>query len=338
MVSINKYDIIDLIIKFNNEDALNYVRNIVLDDEHIRYLINNPSSTKNIIKDIEQDYKFLNIFHNVYQGIKNIKEIYNTHLYTSLFYFDEAYNKFKKAINVIEMDKTQAIILNEEEAILKMNNNIEHMKKVDDMDVTYPYNYLAQKIICDKDEFSLDSQFSEEGFNYLQGLNSVTVITPNQTISRFNDDSVNGLKGSGHHDANFLQIIETIYGKRFNNATTGQDIKIRYVTEMKSKDELSYKMTIEMPLIINSMQKKSLNILNDEIKRFEEMNNHNIEIYVLLIDYNNKDYFKTFNYQSDLDSILNEVIIDDNKTLNYKELYFIGYANNENHYKKDRQK
>ena len=215
----------------------------------------------------------------------------------------------------------------EEEALQIKNNFVELPKD-------YKYYDYACDIHNDIKDYSLDLQYNlESGLKYIEGLNSVTVITRSQTISTFNDDTVNGLKGSGHHEANFDKIIETVYGRKFMNSMSGQDIRIRHIAQINNNTgKLEFKMAVDMPYVINSSQYESLSNLNNEIKRIENNLGIIIEVHTVMTDFENRDFVKFIENKTNFDEVLNTVAIDDVKEDKYQEVCYIGYSNLENHY------
>lgn len=201
----------------------------------------------------------------------------------------------------------------------------------------YKLKNASRDLKYDLGKFSLDEEFNfEEGKKYQYDLNAVTVITPSSTLSRFNDNSENGLEGSGHHDENVLEIIRAVYGDNARNMReTGQDIVIRYINRASKNTQEPFMMTVEIPSKINSSQKASLQNLNDEIKRFEVRTGQKIVIHSSIIDYeDNRKIVDVVEYDENLDAILNKVMVSDSISLKYEELYSYDfeYPNAVNHY------
>ena len=200
----------------------------------------------------------------------------------------------------------------------------------------YKLKYASRELKYDLGKFSLDEEFNfEEGKKYQYDLNAVTVITPSSTLSRFNDNSENGLEGSGHHDENVLEIIRAVYGDNARNMReTGQDIVIRYINRASKNTQEPFMMTVEIPSKINSSQKASLQNLNDEIKKFETRTGQRIIIHSSIIDYeNNRKMVEVVEAEENLDTILSKVVVNDSLSLKYEELkYDFDYPNVENHY------
>ena len=201
----------------------------------------------------------------------------------------------------------------------------------------YKLKNASRDLEYDLGKFSLDEEFNfEEGKKYQYDLNAVTVITPSSTLSRFNDNSENGLEGSGHHDENVLEIIRAVYGDNARNMReTGQDIVIRYINRASKNTQESFMMTVEIPSKINSSQKASLQNLNDEIKKFEARTGQRIVIHSSIIDYeDNRKIVDVVEDDENLDAILSKVVVSDSINLKYQELYSYDfeYPNAVNHY------
>lgn len=201
----------------------------------------------------------------------------------------------------------------------------------------YKLKNASSIVRSDLGKFSLDEEFNfEEGKKYQYDLNAVTVITPSSTLSRFNDNSENGLEGSGHHDENVLEIIRAVYGDNARNMReTGQDIVIRYINRASKNAQAPFMMTVEIPSKINSSQKASLQNLNEEIKRFEARTGQRIVIHSSIIDYeDNRKIIGIVEDDENLDAILNKVMVSDSISLKYEELYSYDfeYPNVANHY------
>ena len=327
-------NILDLLKKYESKDSIDYLMNIVKNEDYLIGLFESTMNIKHIINDVSGDFKFFEIFHRIYKNIENDNTIDNTIL-NCLIILESYYDVFNKTLNKVIERRKKALKLNTNEIHIKSIENISNMYNINTLPKNYEYYSLAKQVNSDIEDFSLDKIFNhEDGFNYLQDLNGVTLITPNQTISRLNDDSINGLIGSGHHDDNFNQILEAVYGRTFFNYTSGQDIKISYSASIESKDKLRFNMIVQVPLIINSAQKESLSILNNEIKKLENLLQQEINVHSVIIDYESKDYIKYIENKENLDEVLFEVIVDDLFKPKYKEICFIGCSNLENNYVK----
>ena len=216
-----------------------------------------------------------------------------------------------------------------------VNNKLIGMYNINNIPKDYKYYIQAEQINSNIKDFSLSEIFNNDViFDKKKGFNAVTIISRTQTISRFNETKFNGMKGSGYHDTNFEEILKVIYGREFTNNTTGQDIMIRYATYEKNDGSLLFNMLLSIPLAINSTQRVSLENLNNEIKNLEYYLGEDIHINISVVDYNTQSYSKYYNDQTNLDNVLNELIINDDISDKYEEVCFIGYSNLDNHYKK----
>ena len=324
--------ILDLLEKYESKDSIDYLIKELGNKEYLNDLFTSTMGIKYFIENRKIEYRFYEIIHNIYINIENNSNIDDT-LMNCLIIMESYYKGLTKPIVLAKQRKDSTIKLSNRDVIIKQNDKISKMYTIDTLPKDYKYYYYACNINRDIKDFSLDKQYNlESGFNYKEGLNSVTVITPTQTISRFNDDSVNGLKGSGYHDANFDQIVETVYGEKIINSMTGQDIRIRHITEINDFNRLDFKIVIDMPYVINSTQYEALYNLNNEIKKIAKKLDNDFIIHVVLTDYENRDFVKFIENKNNLDEILNIVAVDDVKENKYQERCFIGYSNMENHY------
>lgn len=246
-------NILDLLKKYESDDSIEYLIKLLGNEEYLIDLFSSTMGIKYFIENRQTEYRFYEIFHNVYKNIEDNNSIDNT-IMNCLVILESFYKGMSKPITLAQQQKDNATKLSKDDVIVKLDERIRKMYTIDTLPKDYKYYDYAYDINKDIKEYSLDLQFNlESGLNYKEGLNSVTVITPTQTISRFNDESVNGLKGSGHHDANFDQIIETVYGRLFTNSISGQDIRIRHITEVNSNN-VEFKIAVDMPYVINSSQ------------------------------------------------------------------------------------
>lgn len=326
-------NILDLLKKYENDDSINYLINLLGNEEYLIDLFKSENGIKHLMDNRQLEYRFYEIFHNVYKKIENDNFIDKTIL-SCLEILESYYKGMSNQISIAQQKKDNAIKLSSDNVRVNLDERIRSMYTVDTLPKDYKYYDYACSINNDIKEYSLDLQYNlESGLNYKEGLNSVTVITPSQTISIFNDDTVNGLKGSGHHEASFDKIIETVYGRKFINSMSGQDIRIRHIAQFnKSSNKLEFKMLIEMPYVINSTQFESLKNLNDEIKKIENKLGINFIVGTVMTDFENRDFIKFIEDKINLDEVLDTVAVDDVKTDKYQEVCFIGYSNLENHY------
>lgn len=192
------------------------------------------------------------------------------------------------------------------------------------------YSIIAEEIPL----FSLKEAFSyENSKKYCRELNGVTLITPTRTISTFCEKFYDDVYGTGFHDKRLSQISRAIYCKNFENAQSGSDIQIRYVNKPAENKHHTISVMIEVPYPINSSQLKSLEYLNEEIKKY-----HNDKKVTFEVDCAIRDYFNNVNNNYDiktsdsLDLLFQNITVDNNfKTLN-EQKYRLGYPNYENHY------
>lgn len=188
------------------------------------------------------------------------------------------------------------------------------------------YQECVKQVLNDRDQFSLNEEFNSDYDN----INAVTLITPTQTVSRFNDNKVGF--GSGDHSKNLQTILYSVYGKSFYFENSYQDIRISYINKLKS-DGIPLEIIMFFPPIITNSQIKSLININKEIKNCEQINNCVIDIF---IDMNGSSLGKVGN---NLDEFLYKlqnnsynIKIVDNYELTNQELGMVGYPNEENHY------
>lgn len=328
-------NILDLLKKYESKDSIDYLRRLFGSDKFINNIFTDTKDIKYVIDNMNLESKFYQIFHNIYINIENDKTIDNTIL-NCLIILDSYYKGLNKPIMLAKEFKENSIKLSYNDIVIKQDKKIKSMYNIDSLPNNYKYYSIATEINADLKDYSLDKQYNlESAYNYKEGLNSVTVITPTQTISRFNDESINGLKGSGHHDANFEQIVESVYGKQFLNSQSGQDIRIRHIAEINDNNLVEFKIAVDMPYVINSSQLESLKNLNNEIKRISSNLGINFEIHVVMTDYENRNFVKFVENKKDFDEVINVVAIDDIKEEKYKEVCFLGYSNLDNQYNKN---
>lgn len=328
-------NILDLLKKYESKDSIDYLRRLFGSDKFINNIFTDTKDIKYVIDNMNLESKFYQIFHNIYINIENDKTIDNTIL-NCLIILDSYYKGLNKPIMLAKEFKENSIKLSYNDIVIKQAKKIKSMYNIDSLPNNYKYYSIATEINADLKDYSLDKQYNlESAYNYKEGLNSVTVITPTQTISRFNDESINGLKGSGHHDANFEQIVESVYGKQFLNSQSGQDIRIRHIAEINDNNLVEFKIAVDMPYVINSSQLESLKNLNNEIKRISSNLGINFEIHVVMTDYENRNFVKFVENKKDFDEVINVVAIDDIKEEKYKEVCFLGYSNLDNQYNKN---
>lgn len=325
-------NMLDLLKKYESNDSIEYLRKVFGSDKFINDIFANTMGIKYVIDNMNLDYKTYEIFHNIYTKVEDDKSIDKTIL-NCLTILESYYKPLRKSIDCQEQIKKSSKKLNYNDVAFQLSERIRKMYSIDNLPINYEFYDIATDISRDIKEYSLDKQYNlDSAHNYKEGLNSVTLITETQTISRFNDDSVNGQKGSGYHDANFDQIIEAVYGRKFLSSQSGQDILIKHVAQNGANNQVWFKMLIDMPYVINSTQFESLRNLNEEIKNIESKTGIIFEINASLTDYDNRNFSKYVENKSNLDEILKTVAVDDTKEKKYKEVCFLGYSNLENHY------
>ena len=165
-------------------------------------------------------------------------------------------------------------------------------------------------------QFSLKEQFDIKNSYREGGLNGVTIITPNQIASRFNEKLPNDKIKKSEHDYNrdLLQMI--IYGQTFDTEYNGQDISIKYVNFNHDNQLLQYALII-IPSEISSNQLNALNYFNRQIKSLQKANGNRIKLFVRIYKINDINDSISYPNLESLDSILDKIII--NNSLSYYE-------------------
>ena len=325
-------NILDLLNKHVSKDDIEYLKNEFGSIQYIIDLFTSTMGIKYIIENRNLDYKFYKLFHRLYEKVEDDKTIDNTIL-NCLIIIESYYTVYSKSKSELEKIKTTSSRYNQKDVELKLNNDILNMYNINTLPTNYKYYDLANRINQEKCNFSINQMFNENiVFDKKEGFNAVSVITPHQTISRYNAAKFNNMVGSGYHDTNFEEILKVVYGNKFENNTTGQDIKVRYTTMEKVDGSLLFSVLLEIPLVINSSQKESLQYLNEAIKRVDNNSNYEIVVFPSIFDYNSRNSVISYDVQANLDCIFNDIIIDDSSKEKYPELCFIGYSNLENHY------
>ena len=327
-------NILDLVKKYESSDSIDYLRKVFGSDDYINDIFTDTMGLKNVIENRNLDYRTYEIFHNVYIKVAGDKKIDNTIL-NCLIILESYYTIYSKSRSELNKIKNENNRFGIDELRIRLNNKIIGMYNIDNIPKDYKYYIEAKQINSDIKDFSLNKIFNNDAiFDKKKGFNAAAIISRTQTISRFNETKFNGMKGSGYHDTNFEEILKVIYGGKFTNNTSGQDIMIRYATYEKNDGSLLFNMLLAIPLVINSAQKVSLENLNNEIKNLEYYLDEYIHINASVVDYNTQSYSKYYNDQTNLDNVLNELIINDDIKDKYEEICFVGYSNLENHYKK----
>lgn len=205
---------------------------------------------------------------------------------------------------------------------------------LDHLDDNHSYSKEYRIIAEDIPLFSLKELFSyNNSKKYPYELNGVTLITPTRTISVFCDKYYDEIYGTGYHDKRFSQISKAVYCKNFENAQSGSDIQVRY-SSVPTYDKIhTIIVWVEVPYPINSSQLKSLEYLNEEIKKYENDKKVSFEIDVAIRDYfNNVNNNYDIETSNNLDLLLRNIKVDNNLKNSVEQRYRLGYPNYENHY------
>ena len=205
---------------------------------------------------------------------------------------------------------------------------------LDRLDDNHSYSMEYRKIADSIPRFSLNEMFSYTNSKKCPyELNGVSLITPTRTISVFCGSYYDNIYGTGHHDKRFSEISKAVYCRNFENAQSGSDIQIRYVNKPTQDKHHTVLVMVEVPYPINSSQLRSLEYLNEEIKRYENDKRVTFEVDTAVRDHfnnihNNYD-IKTSN---NLDLLLQNITINNNLKNSVEQRYRLGYPNYENHY------
>lgn len=205
---------------------------------------------------------------------------------------------------------------------------------LDHLDDNHSYSMEYRKIADSIPRFSLNEMFSYENSKKCPyEINGVTLITPTRTISVFCRSYYDNIYGTGHHDPRFSEISKAVYCRNFENAQSGSDIQIRYVNKPAQNKHHTVIVMVEVPYPINSSQLRSLEYLNDEIKKYENDRKVTFEVDVGIRDcfeniHNNYDIKASNN----LDLLLQNVTVNNDLKNSVEQRYRLGYPNYENHY------
>lgn len=261
------------------------------------------------------DMYLLERFHNIYLKLLEQSKDYEIDI------LKEISDKYLSIIGKLKE-------YNEKGKFKKLNEEVIHEPLVS------RYN-LSNIPFCLDELFSLDSLLKFED----KRLCGVCLITQIQTVCVYNDDKC-GHIGSGLHSDSFHNIIKAAYEEEFTDeygikyTDTGQDIKISFFNSLmntKDGDAQRIVVLVDVPVPIRSYQKKSLKILNEELKRYQKDNNIEIEISSSLINYYD-DFFVEFDCRNNLDEVLNYAVISDDYSFEYSDKKIIGFINGENHF------
>lgn len=290
---------------------------------------------KQILDLFNDDKKFDEVIHNSRNYRDLFNEVHNIYMFMcnrNIKYSDDVMKKINM-MNVIYV-----VILKEEEFISriatsdivkeKLQQRLANMKTIDDIDSFFRYYKAIRNVTEGCRNFSLFEQYKDSTTKETFTLNGVSVITPSQTISRYNNLSNNG----SYHDENFKEIVNGVYDRNFDDNYSGQDIKVRFVNTAY-KNEYIKGITVEVPIPINSSQKTSLiNLSNSLQKLISKGIKINVEVSVI----QKNGYFYYIDKCDSLYPLLEHLVIDDYVDCKYNEEFFIGTSNLENSYTKKR--
>ena len=179
-------------------------------------------------------------------------------------------------------------------------------------------------------QFSLKEQFDIKNSYREGGLNGVTIITPNQIASRFNEKIpyeilINEKDKKSEHDHNRDLIQKIIYGRKFETEYNFQDISIKYVN-LNHNNKLYQNALIIIPSEITSNQLNALIYLNKQIKSLHKTNGNTIKLFVRIYNIHDINDLSSYPNIESLDNILDKITI--NNSLNYyEEKVVIGHLN-----------
>lgn len=297
--------------------------------------------SKEVITLFSNNEMFDEVIHNIKNNRLLFKEVHYKYIFmrNNKIIFDEVIMRKIIIMHIIYLgilkeDELNSKVLPIDIVEEKVKNKILSMKTIDDIDSFYKYYRDMCNVINDSSVFSLEEQYKNLLDDSLPNeLNGVALITPVQTISRYNSSSVTGEYGTGYHEDNFNDILHCIYGREFECNYSGQDIKVRFVNFVFKNSQFR-EMTLEIPLPINSSQKASLISLDESIKK---LINRGIEvnIEVSIIQDNGTTYY---NEQCEtLDEVLDLLVINDFIDYEYTEEFFIGENNFDAEYIKSKK-
>ena len=274
----------------------------------IDIVFNNNKLFKDFLNNITSD-ELLKVFYLANKSIKN-----------------NNINVNKDIVNKLELlsDKYVKVI----HSVYIPSNILDHLD--DNHSYSKEYGIIADDIPL----FSLNELFSYENSKKCPyDINGVTLITPTRTISVFCDNFYDDRYGTGHHDKRFSQISKAIYCKNFENAQSGSDIQIRYVNTPEYNKHHTILILVEVPYPINSSQLKSLEFLNEEIKKYKNDKKVTFEVEVGIRDYfNNINNNYDIERSSNLDLLFKNITVNNDLKNSVEQRYRLGYPNYENHY------
>lgn len=321
----------DYIYKYCDEDDINYLKKRI---GNIEFLDFNSDSARNILTNMREDKRFLTIFHKLYNTIIDDLIFISNDILGGIKILNQGYYSLMDKYDIIDEKRKSSEVFSDEQMKKSLHERLDALtEKVD----AHPFKEEFIKVFNDRGKFSLREEFNiEKARFYPTDLNAASIITPSQTISRFNDTDVDGLVGSGNHDKNFREITRAVYGKNFGIlGTSRQDIKIRYVNDVRDAEE-PFLITVEIPIYINSSQKRSLELLNEEIKKFEKESGRDINVNTLIVDYD-EGFHSAISLEDkvNLDETIRRINVDDSHVFTEKEVYLAGFPNDESHYESD---
>lgn len=315
----------DLISENEKTFSMPLIRNIFEDETYF----------KKVIKDLKKYKKIYRIIHLFLLHIIDNNISINDTLLQKMKIMDLLYNQifteedFKNDIldNVLSYDD----IMN------GLNDRLNKMISAEELYEDGDIYSLVRKVSSEKYLFNIEKEFEPYyGNNVSNDVNAVSVITPSQTISRFNERGSRGELGAGYHADNYMEIVNSVYGKEFKLGITGQDIIIRYMNNTYNKKS-TLLVVLEIPMPINSAQKLSLLYLQEEIENYKFKNNVDININAMIVDYNMGSLKQSYDNRIELenvsfDELLQLITIRDDIKYKEEEKYLVGYSNLENHY------
>ena len=294
----------------------NDIIELLNDDELFNEKVHNPRENRFLLRDVYNLYSYMSLNGITFDNDIMRKIIIMSNIYSNFF----------------KNEEIPSAIAPTYEAKEKIKNIIFNMKTINDIDSFDRYYKIMKSVIIGSDIFDLEEQYKDFNFDDdVHELNGVCIITPSQTIAKYNGISNNDEHGYSYHDDNFKDIICSVYGRTFEYNYSGQDIKIRFINTSYRNQQYK-EMTLEIPIIINSSQLAALTNLNNDLKRILDMGlDINIELSIIKED--GLEYFNgKFN---NLDKILPNLIINDYVNYQYAEEFFVGQNNFESSFIKN---
>lgn len=272
----------------------------------------------------------------------------------TIFNSDKVFNEFLISANNTDLLKVFHLVYRDVKKgnICVTNNNFKKLEKLsnkyirsvhqkyipvnilDNLDNKHSYSKEYSIIAEEIPLFSLNEAFSyENSKKYSRELNGVTLITPTRTISTFCEKFYDDVHGTGFHNKRFSQISKAVYCRNFENAQSGSDIQIRYINKPLVDKHHIIQVLLEVPYPINSSQLKSLEYLNEEIKKYHKDKRVTFEVACAVVDYfNNVNSNYNIKTSDSLDLLFQNITVDNNAKTQNEQRYRLGYPNYENHY------